>query len=201
MAPGTHSVASHKEAHQSQGVEWLEEAVFGSLDGVITSLGLVVTVGAVLALSNHAIFLTVIAAAVAGTLSMFVGAFLSARSTENLIRRERAREEWEVDNVPHVERQEVEELLEFDEDSAAGWMTTEFVSLGVDATVVQAVQALRGFDGDPESVTEIFLLDEKRMLRGAIPLARPFGRHRSNSASPTNRPLRIRSSGFPARTE
>jgi magnesium transporter len=77
-----------------------------------------------------------------------------------------------LEEMEPEERQEVEELLEFDEDSAAGWMTTEFVSLGVDATVVQAVQALRGFDGDPESVTEVFLVDEKRMLRGAIPLAR-----------------------------
>ncbi len=51
-------------------------------------------------------------------------------------------------------------------------MTTEFVCLGVDATVAQAVQALRSFDGDPESVTEIYLLDEKRVLRGAVPLAR-----------------------------
>ncbi|HTT26318.1 MAG TPA: VIT1/CCC1 transporter family protein [Thermoplasmata archaeon] len=107
-APPPH--APHQESHQNEGAEWLEEAVFGSLDGVITSLGLVVTVGAVLSLENHAIFLTVIAAAVAGTLSMFVGAFLSARSTENLIRRERAREEWEVDHVPQIERQEVEEI-------------------------------------------------------------------------------------------
>jgi magnesium transporter len=77
-----------------------------------------------------------------------------------------------LEEMEPAERQEVEELLEFDEDSAAGWMTTEFVSLGVGSTVAQAVQALRAFDGDPESVTEIFLLDEKRMLRGAIPLAR-----------------------------
>jgi Mg/Co/Ni transporter MgtE len=51
-------------------------------------------------------------------------------------------------------------------------MTTDFISLGMQATVAQAVQALRSFDGDPESVTEIYLLDEKRVLRGAIPLAR-----------------------------
>jgi Mg/Co/Ni transporter MgtE len=38
--------------------------------------------------------------------------------------------------------------------------------------VAQAVEALRNFDGDPESVTEIYLLDEKRVLRGAISLAR-----------------------------
>ena len=70
------------------------------------------------------------------------------------------------------ERQEVDELLEFDEKSAAGAMTTDFVYLGTDATVSQAVQALRSFDGDLETVTEIYLLDEKRVLRGAIPLAR-----------------------------
>ena len=34
------------------------------------------------------------------------------------------------------------------------------------------MQALRSFDADPESVTEIYLLDEKRVLRGAVPLAR-----------------------------
>ena len=67
-----------------------------------------------------------------------------------------------LEEMEPEERQEVEELLEFDEDSAAGCMTTDFVYLGTDATVAQAVQALRSFDGDPESVTEIFLLDEKR---------------------------------------
>lgn len=77
-----------------------------------------------------------------------------------------------LEEMEPEERQEVEELLEFDEHSAAGYMTTDFVYLGVDATVAQAVQALRSFEGDPESVTEVFLLDEKRTLRGAIPLAR-----------------------------
>lgn len=77
-----------------------------------------------------------------------------------------------LEEMEPEERQEVEELLEFDENSAAGSMTTDFVYVGADATVAQAVQALRSFDGDPDSVTEIFLLDEKRMLRGAIPLPR-----------------------------
>ena len=54
-----------------------------------------------------------------------------------------------LEEMEPEERQEVEDLLEFDEDSAAGCMTTDYVSLGMDATVAQAVQALRGFDGDP----------------------------------------------------
>jgi magnesium transporter len=77
-----------------------------------------------------------------------------------------------LEEMEPEERHEVEELLEFDEDSAAGCMTSDFVSVGTNATVAQAVQALRGFDGDPESVTEIYLLDEKRVLVGAIPLSR-----------------------------
>ncbi|MGA3265043.1 MAG: CBS domain-containing protein [Terracidiphilus sp.] len=77
-----------------------------------------------------------------------------------------------LEEMEPEERQEVEELLEFDEDSAAGCMTTDFIHLELHSTVAQAVQALRNFDGDPESVTEIYLLDEKQVLRGAIPLAR-----------------------------
>lgn len=77
-----------------------------------------------------------------------------------------------LEEMEPEERQEVEELLEFEEHSAAGSMTTDFVSLHVDATVAQAVQALRDFEGDAESVTEVYLLDDKRVLRGAVPLAR-----------------------------
>ena len=83
-----------------------------------------------------------------------------------------ARSDAILEEMEPEERQEVEELLEFDENSAAGCMTTDFVSVSPDAVVAQAVEALRNFDGDPESVTEIFLLDEKRVLRGAIPLSR-----------------------------
>jgi sporulation protein YlmC with PRC-barrel domain len=77
-----------------------------------------------------------------------------------------------LEEMEPEERQEVAELLEFDENSAAGCMTTDFVCLEMESTVAQAVQVLRSFDGDPESVTAIYLLDEKRILRGAISLAR-----------------------------
>jgi magnesium transporter len=77
-----------------------------------------------------------------------------------------------LEEMEPEERHDVEELLEFDEKSAAGAMTSDFVYVGVGGTVAQAVQALRNFDGDPESVTEVYLLDEKRVLRGSVALAR-----------------------------
>jgi Mg/Co/Ni transporter MgtE len=51
-------------------------------------------------------------------------------------------------------------------------MTTSFVSVPADATVADAVQALRDFDGDVETVTEIYLLSTGRILRGSVPIAR-----------------------------
>jgi sporulation protein YlmC with PRC-barrel domain len=77
-----------------------------------------------------------------------------------------------LEEMEPEERQEVEELLEFDENSAAGCMTTDFVHLRAEATVAQAVDALRTFDGDPDQLTEIYLLDDKGVLQGVIPLAR-----------------------------
>jgi magnesium transporter len=77
-----------------------------------------------------------------------------------------------LEEMEPEERHDVEELLEFDEKSAAGCMTSDFVSALPESTVAQAVQAMRSFDGDPESVTEVYLLDEKRLLRGSVSLAR-----------------------------
>jgi CBS domain-containing protein/sporulation protein YlmC with PRC-barrel domain len=68
------------------------------------------------------------------------------------------------------ERQDVEELLEFSGDSAAGRMTTEYIALPVSALVSDAIKALRDFEGDIETVTDIYLLDEEERLVGLIPL-------------------------------
>ena len=70
------------------------------------------------------------------------------------------------------ERQEVEELLEFSADSAAGRMTTDYVGVPKDATVADAVQALRDFEGDPDTITEIYLLGEDEKLAGVVMLPR-----------------------------
>lgn len=68
------------------------------------------------------------------------------------------------------ERQEVEELLEFSQDSAAGRMTTEYIALSASATVADVHAALRQFEGDIELITDIYLLDEKDCLSAVIPV-------------------------------
>jgi magnesium transporter len=82
------------------------------------------------------------------------------------------RSEAILEEMDPEERHEVEELLEFHEDSAAGRMTTSFVSVLASGTVADAVQALRDFDGDVETVTEVYLLDHNRILLGSVPMSR-----------------------------
>lgn len=77
-----------------------------------------------------------------------------------------------LEQMEPQERQEVEDLLEFPEDAAAGRMTTEYVAVPLTATVAEGVEALRTFEGGLETVTEMFLLDEQQHLKGVVNLAR-----------------------------
>lgn len=68
------------------------------------------------------------------------------------------------------ERQEVEELLEFSGDSAAGRMTTDYIALPATARLADAIAALREFEGDIEIVTDIYLLDEEGRIDSLVSL-------------------------------
>jgi CBS domain-containing protein/sporulation protein YlmC with PRC-barrel domain len=70
------------------------------------------------------------------------------------------------------ERQEVEELMEFEEDTAAGRMTTDYMALLPTARVAYAIEMLRHFDGPLESMSTIYLIDKDEKLVGAVPLAK-----------------------------
>jgi magnesium transporter len=70
------------------------------------------------------------------------------------------------------ERQEVADLLEFKENTAAGRMTTEFIALAVTATANDAVEAMRGFEGRMENMSTIYLTDSHGTLAAAVPLVK-----------------------------
>lgn len=76
-----------------------------------------------------------------------------------------------VQMEPEVQ-QDVVELLEHAEETAAGRMTTEFLALPVSATVQNAVDSMREFEGGIEAVSTIYLVDSHGTLVGAVPLAR-----------------------------
>jgi sporulation protein YlmC with PRC-barrel domain/CBS domain-containing protein len=68
--------------------------------------------------------------------------------------------------------QEVVELLEHKEETAAGRMTTEFLALPVTATVENAIGVMREFEGGIETVSTIYLVDSDGILVGAVPLVK-----------------------------
>src|SRR5882724_10970687 len=70
------------------------------------------------------------------------------------------------------ERREMVELLEFGERTAAGRMSTEYLAVDENATVHDAIETLRRFEGGVETVSTIYLVDAEGRLTGAVPLAK-----------------------------
>lgn len=70
------------------------------------------------------------------------------------------------------DREEMVELLEFKENTAAGRMNTTYLALGADATVHDAIETLRRFEGGVETVSTVYLTDGEEKLVGAVPLAK-----------------------------
>ena len=75
-----------------------------------------------------------------------------------------------LEEMEPKERKEVADLLAFEENTAAGRMTTEYLSMPPAATVNEAIELLRQFEGPPESISTIFLVDKQETLVGAVPL-------------------------------
>ena len=68
------------------------------------------------------------------------------------------------------ERREVTQLLEFGEHTAAGRMTTEFISVAETAVVDDAINALKTFEGSREALATIYLTGPGHKLVGIVPL-------------------------------
>jgi magnesium transporter len=77
-----------------------------------------------------------------------------------------------LEELPGEEAREVEALLSFDEHSAGGLMSTEFVYVGETATRPEVVEWVRGRDINVEQLDTIFLIDGNAKLSGAVPMGR-----------------------------
>jgi sporulation protein YlmC with PRC-barrel domain/CBS domain-containing protein len=87
---------------------------------------------------------------------------------------EEATSEEILDEMDSEPKTDVRELLEFEEDTAGGMMNTEYVVLHDNASVADAMAALKGNEDLLESLNTLFLVDTEERLSAAIPLARLF---------------------------
>jgi magnesium transporter len=75
-----------------------------------------------------------------------------------------------LEEMEPEQREEVEELLEHKENTAAGRMNTEYIALSAEAGAQDAIKALQMFEGDVSSVLTIYLVDLEWKLIGSVPL-------------------------------
>lgn len=72
--------------------------------------------------------------------------------------------------IAQAERNDIRRLLSYDEDTAGSLMTTEYASLPSDISVGEALQRLRQQAPDSETIYYVYILSEKRRLKGLISL-------------------------------
>ena len=70
------------------------------------------------------------------------------------------------------DREEIEDLLRYDEDSAGGIMTTELVSVRDDATAGEAIDEIRRQSEKVEDFYQVYCVDAHERLVGLLPLRR-----------------------------
>src|SRR5260370_35450368 len=75
-----------------------------------------------------------------------------------------------LEEMEPEERESEEELLEHAENTAAGRMTTYFLSFRPQATAVDAIQALYTSEGSRETLSTLHLIAEPNKWVGPVPL-------------------------------
>jgi VIT1/CCC1 family predicted Fe2+/Mn2+ transporter len=98
----------HTEPHLTES-STIRDFVFGFGDGINTSLGIAAGVGGA-NVSSDIIILAALVGMFTGAKAMAVQNYLAVKSHKQLLESEIAREEWEIENKPDLERQEIEDI-------------------------------------------------------------------------------------------
>ncbi|CAI5746801.1 unnamed protein product [Peronospora destructor] len=102
---------THAQENHMIGGEHIKSAVYGGLDGIITTFATVTSVAGS-GLPHSVILIIGLAHLVADGLSMGLGDMLSSQAEADLATHERCREVWEFENFPEGEIEEMVELYE-----------------------------------------------------------------------------------------
>jgi len=74
-----------------------------------------------------------------------------------------------LEHVPEEQAAKIEELLEYDEESAGGIMTPDLIALTGDTTVGESVRHVRAASPD-EDLHQVYVIDSRMRLIGTVPL-------------------------------
>jgi len=96
--------------HNKMQGKFLADAVFAANDGIITTFAVVAGVAGA-SLSPLVVVILGAANLLADGASMGLGNFLGKKSELAYIKAQRKKEEWEIDHIPEVEREEIREIF------------------------------------------------------------------------------------------
>ena len=83
---------------------------------------------------------------------------------------DKARREALLEHMEDEDREDVEELLSYGDETAGGLMTNEFVALPEHLTANETIDHLRNLAPDAETIYYIYVVDPEEHLRGVISL-------------------------------
>ena len=110
-AAHTHEHLDNSLCESGRRSQHLADAVLGATDGVVTTFA-VVAGAAGAQLSSGIVLIMGFANLLADGFSMAVGNYLGARSQQDFWHEERSREIWEIEQIPHAEREEIYRLYQ-----------------------------------------------------------------------------------------
>jgi len=90
---------------------YIGDLVYGANDGIVTTFAVVAGASGA-ALSSKVVLILGFANLIADGLSMAIGNYLGRKSERAFAESERSIEEWEVENIPEVERQEIRDIFQ-----------------------------------------------------------------------------------------
>jgi len=110
MQNDVHENLHSKSGWMSRFEIYLPEIVYGSMDGIVTTFA-VVAGSAGAGFTINVVLILGMSNLVADGLSMSIGSYLSKKSELDNYKKHRRIEEWEVENMPDIERKEVEDIF------------------------------------------------------------------------------------------
>jgi VIT1/CCC1 family predicted Fe2+/Mn2+ transporter len=163
--------SSAKEQHGGSSSQYIGSAVYGGLDGVVTTFAAISGVAGA-ALGVNIILIMGLANLLADGVSMAVGGYLAVKSEHEYYNREYARENWEVENFPQGEKEELSEIFQQqgyvkeDSDKMIGILSTNKKSW-VDQMMLLELGLLKD---DKKPIVSGLVTFVAFLIAGAIPL-------------------------------
>ncbi len=105
-----HQIPLGQRSWRFQIETYLSDIVLGAIDGIVTTFAVVSGVAGA-GLSTNVIMILGLANLLADAASMGIGNYLGTISKYRYVQKERAREEWEISQIPEEEKREVKEIL------------------------------------------------------------------------------------------